>query len=139
MLPSATHRAEELPFDLGVQFIDGSGNATWGQDRGMPVVWIGRVHGRNLRDLFEEHRTREGEELDPTTIRDPDKKHSMMLYAYDDTDEVNVRINRYKFSGFKDLLMKVRLDYDLLVVRGYKNRSFGRKIEVDDMWVIDPE
>ncbi len=139
MLPAATHRAEELPFDLGVQFVDSKGNATWGQDRGMPVVWIGRVHGRNLRDLFEEYRTREGQDLDPSSIRDPDKKHSMMLYAYDDTDEVNVRINRFKFESFKDLLMKVRLDYDLLIVKGYKNRSFGRKIEVDDMWVVDPE
>jgi DNA polymerase-3 subunit alpha len=139
MLPTTTHKSEELPFDLGVQFMDASGNATWGQDRGMPVVWIGRVHGRNLRDLFEEHRTREGVDLDPASIRDPEKKHSMMLYAYDDTDEVNIRINRWKFPYVRDLLMKIRLDYDLLIVRGYKNRSFGRKIEVDDMWVIDPE
>jgi hypothetical protein len=62
-----------------------------------------------------------------------------MLYAYDDTDEVNIRINRWKFPTMKDLLMRIRLDYDLLVVKGYKNRSFGRKIEVDDMWVVDPE
>jgi DNA polymerase-3 subunit alpha len=139
MLPTPSHKSEELPFDLGVNFFDTSGNATWGNDRGLPVVWIGRVHGRNLRDLFEEHRTREGVDLDPATIREPDKKHSMMLYAYDDTDEVNIRINRWKFPTMKDLLMRIRLDYDLLVVKGYKNRSFGRKIEVDDMWVVDPE
>jgi hypothetical protein len=139
MLPAPSHRSEDLPFDLGVQFADAAGNATWGQDRGMPVVWIGRVHGRNLRDLFEEHRTREGVELDPATIKAPDKKHSMMMYAYDDTDEINIRVNRWKFPSMKDLLMRIRLDYDLVVVKGYKNRSFGRKIEVDDMWVIDPE
>jgi hypothetical protein len=105
----------------------------------MPVVWICRVHGRNLRDIFEEHRSREGTDLDPTTIKEPDKKHSMVLYAYDDTDEINVRVSRWKFGNFKDILMKARLDYDLIVVDGYKNRSFGRKIEVNRLWVIDPE
>jgi hypothetical protein len=89
--------------------------------------------------LFEEYRSREGNDLDPTSIKEPDKKHSMVLYAYDDTDEINVRISRWKFPMLKDLLMKARLDHDLIVVDGYKNRSFGRKIEVNSMWVIDPE
>jgi molybdopterin-guanine dinucleotide biosynthesis protein len=35
--------------------------------------------------------------------------------------------------------MRVRLDHDLILVEGYKNRSFGRKIEVENMWVIDPD
>ena len=140
MLPTPTHRSEDLPFDLGVQFYDSEGNAMWGQDDSkFPVIWLGRVHGRNLRDIFEEYRSREGVDLDPTTIRDPDKKHSMVLYAYDETDEINVRISRWKFDRFKELLMKMRLDHDLVLVDGYKNRSFGRKIEVNNLWVIDPE
>jgi DNA polymerase III subunit alpha len=137
MLPTATHKAEDLPFDIGVSF-DGKGGA-FGTTESMPVVWVGRVHGRNLRDLFEEYRSREGKDLDPDSIREPDKKHSMVLYAYDDTDEINVRISRWKFPNFKDMLMKARLDHDLIVVDGFKNRSFGRKIEVNNMWVIDPE
>jgi DNA polymerase-3 subunit alpha len=141
MLPSSTHKAEDLPFDLGVQFYDNTGRPTFGNknEEQMPVVWVGRVAGRNLRDLFEEHRSREGTDLDPSTIKEPNKKHSMVLFAYDDTDEINVRINRWKFPGLKDRLMRVRLDHDLVVIDGYKNRSFGRKIEVNRLWVIDPE
>jgi DNA polymerase-3 subunit alpha len=137
MLPSASHKAEDLPFDIGVQFDGHGGN--FGTADSMPVVWVGRIHGRNLRDLFEEYRSREGKDLDPSSIKEPDKKHSMVLYAYDDTDEINVRINRWKFPGLKDTLMKARLDHDLIVVDGYKNRSFGRKIETNRLWVIDPE
>jgi hypothetical protein len=92
-----------------------------------------------LRDLFEEHRSREGSDLDPRTIKQPDKKLSMVLFAYDDTDEINVRISRWKYEQMKDLLMRCRLDYDILVVDGYKTRSFGRKIEADRIWLIDPD
>lgn len=140
MLPTTTHKSEDLPFDLGVQFYDKSGHATFNRDRDvLPVVWVGRVHGRNLRDMYEEHRSREGTDLDPSSVKRPDLAHSMVLFAYDDTDEINVRVNRWNYPKFKDLLMKIKLDYDLVVVQGYKNRSFGRKIEVDHMWVIDPE
>lgn len=139
MLPTPTHRSEDLPFDIGVQFYDSAGNATWQNDGGLPVVWIGRVNGRNLRDMFEEYRTREGTPLDPSTIKAPELAKSMVMYAYDETDEINVRVNRWKFEGFKDMMMNVRLNHDIIVVNGYKNRSFGRKIEVYNMWVIDPE
>jgi len=134
-LPAPTHRAEDLPYDMGVTF-DGS---QWDQSAKMPVIWIGRVHDRNLRDMFEEYRSREGKDMDPNSIREPGLKHSMVLYAYDDSDEINVRINRWKYAGLKDLLMRVRLDHDLILVQGYKNRSFGRKIEVDNLWLIDPD
>jgi DNA polymerase-3 subunit alpha len=135
MLPTTTHRSEDLPYDLGVQF-DGR---QWDRGQMLPVVWVGRVHDRNLRDMFEEFRSREGHDLDPSRIKEPGLKHSMVLYAYDDTDEINVRVNRWKFPQMKDLLMRVRLDHDLILVTGYKNRSFGRKIEVERMWIIDPD
>jgi molybdopterin-guanine dinucleotide biosynthesis protein len=35
--------------------------------------------------------------------------------------------------------MKLRLDHDIIVVDGFKNKSFGRKIEVNNLWAIDPE
>ena len=137
MLPSASHRSEDLPYDMGVVF-DGD-KPSWSRETSLPVVWIGRVKGRNLRDMFEEYRTREGHDLDPTTIKEPDKKLSMVLFAYDDTDEINVRVNRWNYDRLKDLLMRIRLDHDLLLVDGYKTRSFGRKVEVNRMWVIDPD
>jgi hypothetical protein len=134
-LPVPTHRAEDLPYDMGVKF-DGS---QFNRANMMQVTWIGQVHDRNLRDMFEEYRSREGSSMDPNSVREPDKKHSMVLYAFDDTDEINVHISRWKYPRFKDLLMKIRLDHDLILVEGYKNKSFGRKIEVENMWVIDPD
>jgi len=138
MLPSQTHKSEDIPFDLGVNFHDG-GQTTWGSDDRYQVIWLGRVKGRNLRDMFEEHRSREGVDLDPSTVKYPDKKHSMVLFAYDDTDEINLRVNRWKFASMKDNLMKIALDHDLVLVDGWKNRSFGRKIEVERLWRIDPD
>jgi DNA polymerase-3 subunit alpha len=139
MLPAPSHKSEDLPYDMGVSFTDAKGNPTWGREGALPVTWIGRVRGRNLRDLFEEHRSREGSDLDPTTIKEPNKKLSMVLYAYDDTDEINVRVSRWKYEGMKDLLMQMKLDHDIIVVDGYKTKSFGRKIEADRMWLIDPD
>jgi Zierdtviridae DNA polymerase len=141
MLPTATHKSEDLPFDLGVNFYDDNGQPNWEADRAsrMDVVWIGRVKGRNLRDMFEEHRSREGVDLDPNSVKEPDKKHSMVLFAYDDSDEINLRVSRWNFPRLKDLLMRINLDHDLILVEGYKNRSFGRKIEVTNMWRIDPD
>lgn len=141
MLPATTHKSEDLPLDLGVNFYDAQGNALWDaeKDTRFDVTWIGRVKGRNLRDIFEEHRSREGVDLDPSTIREPDKKHSMVLFAYDDSDEINLRVSRWNYPRMKDLLMKINLDHDLVLVKGFKNRSFGRKIEVLDMWLIDPD
>jgi hypothetical protein len=139
MLPAPSHKSEDLPFDMGVQFYDEHGNAMWGNEERLPVTWIGRVKERNLRDMFEEYRTREGSDLDPASIRHPEKKLSMIMYAYDDTDEINLRVSRYKFDQFKDTLMKIRLDHDVVVVDGYKTRSFGRKVEINRMWLIDPD
>ena len=141
MLPSTTHKSEDLPFDLGVNFYDKDGQPNWEAERAnrLDVVWIGRVKGRNLRDMFEEHRSREGVDLDPATIKEPDKKHSMVLFAYDDSDEINLRVNRWNYDRMKDLLMRINFDHDLVLVEGFKNRSFGRKIEVNHMWRIDPD
>jgi DNA polymerase-3 subunit alpha len=138
MLPATSHKSEDLPLDIGVQFYDENGNVIWSYDS-IPVVWVGRIHARNLQDIFEEHRSRYGTDLDPNSIKRPDLSGSVVMHGYDDTDEINVRVNRWKFPHLKDLVMRIRLDHDLLVVDGYRNKTFGRKIEVNRMWVIDPE
>ena len=63
----------------------------------------------------------------------------MVLFAYDDSDEINLRVNRWNYDRMKDLLMRINFDHDLVLVEGFKNRSFGRKIEVNHMWRIDPD
>jgi DNA polymerase-3 subunit alpha len=63
-LPIPTHTAAEFQQD----------------PRARQVVWVGTVHGRNLRDLFEYHLSRTGEELDPATVKDPQLNESGMRW-----------------------------------------------------------
>ena len=123
-LPRPTHTAIEVPYERG-------------EDQ--EVIWIGIPVHRNLRDIFEVNRARTGEELDPATVRDPHLNEWMLIAGYDGTDLLSLRINRWKYPHMKKLLWKIKINEDVLLVRGVKPgwRS-AREIQVNDMWVLQP-
>lgn len=122
-LPMPTHTTEEVPADKG---------------NDIEVVWIGTIHNRNVRDLFEIN-TSHGKEIDPETVRSPDLREWVIMHGEDHTDQMSITVNRFKYPKFKKTVFSIELDHDLVLVRGYKPGWMGRRgIYVTEMWVIEP-
>lgn len=124
-LPEPTHRGADIPYDS-------SGD--------IECVYMGIVKKRNLRDIFESHRAKTGQELDPAKVRDPEKREFVVLTCWDGTEVVTVRFDRYKYSNFKRAIWGTRPEKDVILVRGVKpNWRTAREIYANEMWVINPE
>jgi DNA polymerase-3 subunit alpha len=123
-LPDPTHSAVEVPYERGED---------------VEIVWLGVIVHRNLRDIFEVNRARTGEELDPSQVKHPELNEWMLLAGYDTTDLVSIRITRWKYPKWKDLLWKIALNEDVVLVRGTKPAwRAAREIYVNDIWVLEP-
>ncbi len=106
---------------------------------------------RNLRELFEVHRARTGEELDPKTVKgfDPDKTEWVLMPCRDDTDTMQLIFTRKQYPKFKKAIWDIALNKDVVLVEGYKmqggkddGKGWGSSsgiFHVNKMWVIDPE
>jgi hypothetical protein len=57
-LPTPTHTAVDVPYDRS--------------SRDIEVVWLGVIKDINMKDLFEAHFSRTGEQLDPNTVKNPE-------------------------------------------------------------------
>lgn len=124
-LPYPTHTTAEVPQDRGAD---------------VEVVWIGTVHSRNLRDLEEVNFGKTGEPLDLSTIKRPDLLEWVIMYGEDDTDQMSITIDRFRYPKFRKAVWDIRLDHDLVLVRGVKRGYQSRRaLYVWDMWVIDPD
>jgi DNA polymerase-3 subunit alpha len=121
-LPTPTHTSNDLPYGAAQQAVQ--------------VTWVGIPTQRNLRDLYEYHRSRTGEELDPNSVKDNHLTESMVIYAEDEFDFVNLTINRWKYPHFKAAVWGMKLGEDVLVVKGKKLASFGRTVHVESLWVL---
>jgi len=130
-VPYPTHTSLDIPYAKG-------------QD--IPVVWLGLVHNRNVRDIFEYNRAK-GEEIDLEAmtingkpIVDPHLNEWMVMVGDDEHDQMGLRVDRYKYPKFRATLWDMRLGKDLLLVKGYKPGFLStRQIWVNDLWVVDPE
>jgi DNA polymerase-3 subunit alpha len=124
-LPYPTHTVDQVPGDRGAD---------------TEVVWIGTIHSRNLRDLYEQNFGRTGEALDISTVRNPELAEWLIMYGEDDTDQMSITIDRWKYPKFRERAWGIELDHDLVLVRGVKKGYQARKaLYVWDMWVIDPD
>jgi hypothetical protein len=123
-LPEPTHQAVDVPYERGDD---------------VEVVWIGVGVHRNLRDIFEVNRARSGEELDPSEVKDPDKNEFMLVAGYDGTDLLSLRVTRWKYPRLRKILWDIKLNDDVLLVRGTKpGWRTAREIYVNDLWVLQP-
>lgn len=125
-LPVPTHTSEDVPYERT------AGN--------VPVTWLGVIRQRNLKDLWENHFSRTGKQLDQKSVREPSKDQWVVMHAEDDTDVMVITIDRYKYAKFKDRVWSLELDEDLVLIRGYKmGKQARRAIYVTDMWILDNE
>lgn len=124
-LPYPTHAAQDLPFEQGREFA---------------VVWLGTILARNIRDIFEVNRAKTGVELDAGKTKDPHLNEWAMLTCEDETDQLLLKIDRWKYPQFKHAIFDFRLGQDLLLVEGVRPRYVtSRQIKVKKLWVINPD
>jgi DNA polymerase-3 subunit alpha len=102
-------------------------------------IVCGTVKARNLQDLFENHRSRTGEELDPSTLDNPHLKDYMTLHAEDESGPLTIRIDRYKYPKVKQAIWEMRLNHDFIVVEAVKTPMYGKAVKVVNLWVINPD
>lgn len=102
-------------------------------------VVLGRIKDRNLKDLFEDHRSRSGEDLDPKTVKRPDLKDSVTMYLEDQTGTLTVKVNRHSYPQFKSRVWDAKIGHDYVLVAAKKYPFLGKTIHVEDMWVINPD
>jgi len=124
-LPFPTHTAIDVPYERG-------------EDQ--EIIWVGVAVHKNLRDIFEVNRARTGEELDPSEVKNPELNEWMLIAGYDGTDLLSLRITRWRYPALKDILWKIRMNEDVLLVRGVKlGWRAAREVRVQDIWVLDPD
>jgi DNA polymerase-3 subunit alpha len=133
-IPHPTHVAADLPYASG-------------QD--IPIIWLGVIHTRNERDLFEFNQAKGGELdmtdpkrplLDGKPIKDPHLSKWVVMVGDDESDQIGLRVDRWKYPRLKDKVWKIRPGQDLVLVRGVKPGWMPtRQITVGEMWIIDPE
>lgn len=124
-LPAQTHTSMQVPYSRG--------NDT-------EIVWVGVLRHRNLRDLFESNFARTGEQLDPATVRNPDLREWVIGVGADEDELVTITWDRWKYPRFKEAIWGVKLEKDVLVIRGVKKGFQARRaIYVDQMWVLSTD
>jgi DNA polymerase-3 subunit alpha len=102
-------------------------------------VIMGTVRARNLQDLYENHRSRTGDELDPATVKDAHLKDSMTLYMEDESGLMTVKVNRWMYPKLKDALWDIKLGHDFVLMQVEKKAFYGKTVHCTHMWVIDPD
>ena len=121
--PMPTATADDIPYE----------------DKPWRGVILGRLKDRNLKDLFEDHRSRTGEDLDPKTVKRPDLKDSVTMYLEDQAGTLTVKVNRHDYPRFKSRVWDAKMNHDYVLVAAKKYPFLGKTIHVEDMWVIDPD
>lgn len=118
-------RAEDVPYE---------------PTQGEHVVLVA-VRDRNLKDLYELHRSRTGEELDPASVREPQYVNWSVILGEDETGPLTITVHRYGglYEKYKDLIWELDPKRQLLLVRGFKRREYRRAIYATELWVLDPD
>jgi DNA polymerase-3 subunit alpha len=124
-LPIPTHTSGTVPYSRGED---------------TEVVWIGVLKHRNLRDLFELHYSRTGEELLEGDVRDSKLREWVVAVGEDDDELLTVTWDRWRYPRHRRAIWDVKLNRDVVLVRGVKKGYQARKaIYVKEMWVLNME
>jgi DNA polymerase-3 subunit alpha len=104
-------------------------------------VWVGRVVNRNLKDIYELHRSRTGEELDPAKVKEPEHVNYVVITGEDETGPLVITVHRYRglYDKYKDDIWDIDPKKDLLLVRGHKRSEYRRAIYATELHVLTPK
>jgi len=124
-LPVPTHTAAQVPYSQGET---------------VEVVWCGVITKRNLKELFEMHFSRTGEELNPEDVKDPDLNEWVVMWGNDGTDMLTVTVNRWRYPRLREQIWDIKLDQDIVLCMGYKPGIQSRRaIQVTEMWILSDD
>jgi DNA polymerase-3 subunit alpha len=102
-------------------------------------VVLCRLRDRVLTDLFEDHRARTGDELDPSTIKNPELKDSMTMYLEDAAGLLTAKVSRHNYPRFRNDLWNAKIGHDYILASVFTYPFLGKTTHVEKMWVIDPD
>jgi DNA polymerase-3 subunit alpha len=124
-LPWPSSRSEDVPYE-----------AKRGEH-----VWIGQVVHRNMKDIYELHRSRTGEELDPATVKQPQYVNYVVLLGMDETGPLTITVPRWDgfYDKVKDDIWDMDTDREFVLVRGWKRAEYRRAITATEIHVLSPE
>lgn len=121
-LPMHTHWSQDIPYAKG---------------QSVECVWLGVITQRNLKELFELHFSRTGEVLDRDEVKDPELNEWLVCWGDDGTDVITIRIDRWAYPRLRQGAWSVKLNEDLVLIKGRKKAFESRRaIYVDDIWVL---
>lgn len=124
-VPLRTHRSIDVPYSRGTK---------------ADVVWAGVIIKRNLKELFELHFSRTGEELDREKVKDPHLNEWVVLWGDDGSEVLTMTVNRWRYPEMREAIWSIKPDSDIVVVKGFKPGYQSRRmIQVTDLWVLSQE
>lgn len=103
-------------------------------------TWAGFVRERNLKDIYELHRSRTGEELDPAKVREPQYVNYVVITGEDETGPLVITVQRWGglYERLKDVIWNMDVKRDVLIVEGYKRSEYRRAIYATNVYVVNP-
>lgn len=102
-------------------------------------VILGLLKDRQPQDMYENHRARTGEELDPKDVKDPHLSAYVTLFLEDVTGRITLKANRWKYPKYREIIDGARINHDYVLARVIKKPYAGRAVHVVEMYVIDPD
>jgi DNA polymerase III subunit alpha len=121
-VPMPTSRSDDVPYE-----------AIRGEH-----VWVGKVLNINLKDIYELHRSRTGDELDPAEVREPEYVNYVVITGEDETGPLHITVHRWGgfYESVKDVIWDLNPETDLLLVKGYKRKEYRRAIYATEVHVL---
>ena len=103
------------------------------------IVCVARIRAKNPQDIFEYHRSRTGEELDPKTMKRPELKDAMGLYLEDPEGLITLKIDRFLYPKYKEELWDAQAGHDYCLFVADKYPFPGKNLKASSVWIIDPD
>ena len=105
------------------------------------VAWVGLVSNIDYRDEVElQHRkTGKSREQILGEMEDSDKTKKAVLFAFDENEEIALRVSRKDYPRLEPILNKIIPDHHIVVAFGRTWRVLNNSILVNSLWVLEPD
>ncbi|AYN58035.1 DNA polymerase [Mycobacterium phage Fowlmouth] len=108
------------------------------------VCYMGIARGKKYYDAVEQLQKRTSGDLSyEEALEQLDDPHLVKYVAIDVEDEygetVRVRVSRWKYPQFQNLINSIKVNRDVVVVRGFSSDFGGISIQAKDLAVLNPK